>query len=157
MQYRMKTHMLETAEINKVLAQAAVGSLATVNEDGTPYVVPVHFVHYQDAIYFHGLPKGQKISNLSANPEVCLAVYDMEKLLLDDEGKPCDTNTKYKSVVWRGKASLVDDMELKNAVLREIVKKYTPHLIDKPIPENMAAGTAVVVIQAEAVSGKYYE
>ncbi|MBO0533034.1 pyridoxamine 5'-phosphate oxidase family protein, partial [Clostridium botulinum] len=42
-------------------------------------------------------------------------------------------------------------------VLQKIVEKYTPHLTDAPLPENMVRGTAVIRISIAELTGKYYE
>jgi nitroimidazol reductase NimA-like FMN-containing flavoprotein (pyridoxamine 5'-phosphate oxidase superfamily) len=153
----MKTHPLTKEKVDKLLSSTATGSLATLNNDGSPYVIPVHFLYYNDAIYIHGLPKGQKIDNIKADPRISMTVYEMDSILLDPNEKPCDTNTKYESVVVSGKAILVDDLEHKKEVLVGIVKKYTPHLAQKELPDNMVKGTAVIKIEMQALTGKYYE
>ncbi|CFX82147.1 Pyridoxamine 5'-phosphate oxidase-related [Syntrophomonas zehnderi OL-4] len=156
MQHRMKTHPLTEQQINHLLQRAPVGSLATLNPDGTPYSTPIHFVYYGGAIFFHGLPRGQKLDNIVRSSSVCLSVYEMDKLLLDPKGRPCDTNTKYESVIISGTAKLVDDIEEKRNVLKKIVEKYTPHLADQEIPNNITNGTAVIRIDVTDLTGKYY-
>lgn len=79
MQHRMKTHQLDRQQIDSLLDRAEVASLATINADGTPYVAPVHFLYQEGAVYVHGLPAGQKIDNIKANPAVCLTVCKMEQ------------------------------------------------------------------------------
>ncbi|MHB7981024.1 pyridoxamine 5'-phosphate oxidase family protein [Clostridium sporogenes] len=157
MQYRMKTHPLSEEGLNDLLSRVQTGSLATLNADGTPYNTPVHFVHINECIYVHGLPKGQKIDNIIRDSKVGFTVYDMQELLLDANGKPCDTNTKYESAIATGSAALVEDMGEKKMVLQKIVEKYTPHLMDAPLPENMVRGTAVIRISIAELTGKYYE
>lgn len=157
MQHRMKTHPLTKEKIDKLLSSTSTGSLATLNNDGSPYVTPVHFLYFNEALYIHGLPKGQKIDNIVADSRVSMTVYEMESLLLDPNEEPCETNTKYESVIVSGKATLVDDKEHKKEVLAEIVKKYTPHLTQKEIPDNMVKSTAVIKIEMQNVTGKYYE
>ena len=157
MQHRMKTHMLTQDEIDKLLFRAATCSLATLNEDGTPYVTPMHHVYYNGCIYIHGLPRGKKIDNIKSDSRVSMTIYEMDGLLLDPAGKPCDTNTKYQSAIISGKATLVDDIEYKRKVLAEIVKKYTPHLTGNALPENMVKGTAVIQIEILDITGKYYD
>lgn len=156
MQHRMKTHQLDRQQIDSLLDRAEVASLATINADGTPYVTPVHFLYQEGAVYVHGLPAGQKIGNIKANPAVCLTVYEMKGLLLDSAGNPCDTNTSYQSVIIQGTASLLTDVGDKKTVLEGLVKKYTPSLSDRALSENMIKGTAVLKIQADATTGKYY-
>ena len=103
MQYRMKTHQLPQSEVHALLNRSLTGSLSTIDSDGAPYSVPIHFVFLDGAIYFHGLPAGQKLDNLKADPRVCFSVYEMRAFLLDPDGKPCDTNTAYvSSVQWCG-------------------------------------------------------
>lgn len=157
MQHRMRTHMLSKDKIEELLTRTATASIATLNEDGTPYVTPMHYVYHKGFIYMHGLPKGKKIDNIQANPRICMTVYEMEGLLLDPEEKVCDTNTKYQSVILSGRAALVTDIDCKREALREIVKKYTPHLSEKNLPENMVRGTAVIQVEILEVTGKYYD
>ncbi len=156
MQYRMKTHPLSNDKINFLLQRAKTCSLATLNADGTPYCTPIHFVHYKGYIYFHGLPKGKKLENIARDPRVGVTIYEMDGLLLDPDKKPCDTNTKYESVIISGIAEVLEDIDEKKVILEEVINKYTPDLTKK-IPNDMANSTAVVRIEIKGISGKYYE
>ncbi len=156
MQHRMKTHPLTQQQIHQLLTQAQVGCLATLNQGGSPYVTPVHFVFDGECVYVHGLPKGQRLDNLRADPRVSMTVFHMEGLLLDPEGKPCDTNTQYQSVILSGRAVLLEDIQEKERVLSQFVAKYTPHLVQNPLPAAMVRGTAVTQITVEDITGKYY-
>lgn len=157
MQHRMKTHPLTKEQIDTLLSKTATGSLATLNEDGTPYVTPVHYLYYKGALYIHGLPQGQKVGNIRANPSVSMTVYEMDSLLLPSNEEPCDTNTKYQSVIVSGKAAFVEAADKKEEILLGIVKKYTPQLSHRTIPENMVKGTAVIEVEIEQITGKYYD
>ena len=75
---------------------------------------------------------------------------------MDKDGKPCDTNTAYASVVIQGKAQVVEDLNEKKAALSAIILKYTPHLAEKEIPFNMLKGTAVIKLSVCQITGKYY-
>lgn len=156
MQHRMKSNPLTAEQVDQLLSRALTGSLATLNSDGSPYVAPVHFISYNGSIYFHGLPKGQKIDNINADPRVSMTIYEMDGLLLDPDGKPCDTNTRYQSIILAGTASLIDDAETKRSILTEIVKKFTPQFAANALPDNMVKGTAVVEIRVTSITGKYY-
>ncbi len=157
MQHRMKTHMMTKEKIEDLLNRTATCSIATLNTDGTPYVTPMHHIYHNGFIYMHGLPKGTKVDNIKANPRVSITAYEMDSLLLDPSGKACDTNTKYESVILSGMATLVTDVDCKQEVLMEIVKKYTPHLSDTILLENMVRGTAVIQVQILDMTGKYYD
>lgn len=157
MQYRMKTHQLSEKQIEEILKKEQVGTLATINEDGTPYATPVHFVFENGRLYMHGLPSGQKIENIRRNGSVSFMAYHMNGLLLDENEIPCDTNTAYQSVIVSGNASLLVDLNAKKSVLESIVAKYTPQLLDKALPEKMVKGTAVIIVDITSISGKYWE
>ena len=157
MQNRMKNHILEDNQVKKLLNETEIGSLAMLNKDGSPYVIPVHFVYMDKRIYIHGLPKGRKIDNINNDRRVSLCVYKMIGLLLDEDEDPCDTNTEYESVVVMGNATIIKDLKVKEKALNEVVKKYTPHLAHKEIPLNMLKGTAVIELEISEITGKYYK
>lgn len=156
MQGRMKQHPLSKSEINEVLQHEQVGRIATHNENGYPYVVPVHYVVYEEKIYIHGLIKGQKISNLIRNNKVGFEVDEMGAIMPDYEN-PCDTNTAYRSVIILGTAKMIDDRELKENILHAVVKKYTPQLAHLSFPEKMMKATGIIEIDPVEITGKYYK
>jgi len=156
MQNRMKTHQLEETEINSLLAAESVGRLATVNADGTPYITPVHYVYFNQKIYIHGLIRGQKMDNITANPNVCFEIDQFEKLIFPEDKSPCDVNTQYKSVIITGNARIVEDEKLKADALNLIVEKYTPNLSGTPFGNSIKA-TNVIEIEVKEMTGKYYQ
>lgn len=155
MQNRMKNHQLNNEQIEEILIKSPVGNMATINKDGFPYVLPMHFAYYDAKIYLHGLPKGKKIDNILANEKVSFGIYDMKGLILDKE--PCDTNTVYESIVITGTAKLVADPLLKQKALNKIVEKYTPNFTGSKLPDNMIHGAAVIEISIIRCTGKYYK
>ena len=61
MRHRTKTHLLTQEQIEELSLRAEVGRLGTFSQDGFPYVLPMHFVYFDNKIYLHGLAKGKKI------------------------------------------------------------------------------------------------
>lgn len=155
MQGRMKQHQLSEAEIMEVLSKSEVGRIATNSPDGFPYVVPVHYIYWNDQIYIHGLIKGQKISNLKLDSRVGFEVDEMGNIM-PDETIVCDTNTEFRSVIIQGNASMIEDVKLKKEVLKKIVEKYTPQLMHLEFPANMFRATGVIEITPLQITGKYY-
>lgn len=156
MQGRMKQHQLLKEEIEDVLEKAEVGRIATQNDNGYPYIVPVHFIVYRKRIYIHGLLKGQKISNLTKNKKVGFEVDEMGAVIPGDIN-PCSTNTTFRSVIMLGDAKMIDDKVVKEKVLRAIVEKYTPQLSHLDFPEKMMQATSIIEIEPIEVTGKYYK
>lgn len=155
MQGRMKQHQLSKEEIDDVLKNGQVGRIATHNENGYPYVVPVHYIICNGRIYIHGLIKGQKISNLTANDKVGFEVDEMGSIIPDAEN-PCDTNTAFRSVIILGTAKVVEDVAMKEKILHAVVEKYTPQLSHLNFPEKMMKATGIIEIEPVEITGKYY-
>ncbi|HZF61020.1 MAG TPA: pyridoxamine 5'-phosphate oxidase family protein [Desulfovibrio sp.] len=154
MQLRMKEHPLTTEQMDSLLDAVQVGHLATLGENGFPYVTPVHFVRMNGRIYFHGLAAGQKLKNLRADSRVCFEVEGPHSFIQADT--PCDTNTAYQSVIITGNAAVVEDRDVKIAALDVVVAKHTPQHAGTAYPENMLKMTAVVEITIHEITGKYY-
>lgn len=157
MENRMKNHPLGPEELEALLIRESTGTLSTIGADGYPYGTPVHYVYHKGRLYIHGLPKGQKITNLKNNDKVCFSVFEEKGLLLDKDEKPCDTNTIFESVIITGQATILGDLSLKRTVLEKIVEKYTPHIMVRQLPEAMVKGTGVIEIVPEDITGKFYE
>ena len=156
MQGRMKQHQLSTEEIKDLLTTTEVGRIATLNSNGFPYVVPVHYVLLENKIYIHGLIKGLKISNLLANEKVGFEIDEMGEII-PDNAQVCDTNTAFKSVIILGTAKMVEDVANKHKVLDAIVAKYTPQLSHLEYPEKMIRATGIIEITPQETTGKYYK
>jgi len=158
MQKRMKDHQLSQEEIAFLLENAASGVLGTSDADGYPYCVPVHFVYLNNKIYIHGLSAGEKIGNIRRDQRAGFMVYRMGELLYSADAKsPCSVNTGYQSVVVKGTAVLVEEIQRKRDVLQAIVEKYTPDLAALSIPENAVMQTSVIEITPQICTGKYYQ
>ncbi len=153
----MKTHQLTQEQIESLLQELEIGTLALINEDGSPYAVPMHFVWYEGAFYFHGLKAGKKINNIKNNPKACFNTYRMGEFQLPESCLPCDTNTTYQSVTASGTISLIDDLDCKRRVLNAIVDKFTPSFSGTVLPGNMVRGTAVIELKPTEITGKYWE
>lgn len=151
----MNQHQLNNVEIENLLQNEQVGRIGTLNANGFPYVVPVHFVYSDRRIYIHGLTKGHKIDNIKQNSKVCFEVDHMSGLILNDN--PCGVNTAYESVVITGEARLIDWSKDKETILKKIVDKYTPDLSGKELPMRAVNTTSIIEITVVECTGKFFK
>jgi nitroimidazol reductase NimA-like FMN-containing flavoprotein (pyridoxamine 5'-phosphate oxidase superfamily) len=142
-------------ERDRSFAEAAVDKclyavLATVNDDGSPYCVPLSIVRDGEWIYFHCAPGGHKIDNLKNRNRVCLSCVGHA------EEPPDHFTVVYESAVVFGRAEeVLADGEKVRALLL---------LCERHTPANMAAfegemareyqAAAVWKIHIEEISGK---
>jgi nitroimidazol reductase NimA-like FMN-containing flavoprotein (pyridoxamine 5'-phosphate oxidase superfamily) len=98
--------------------------LATVNGDGSPYCVPICAVRDEWHIYFHCAKEGQKITNIKANPKVCLT-YVGGAAVIEKE-----FTVAYESAVVCGVAEEVTADQEKIRALRILCQKLAPGGMD---------------------------
>ncbi len=157
MQRRMEEFTMTDDAVNALLEKSKVGRISTIGADGYPYTVAVHFVTLDGRLYFHGLGQGEKLDNIKNNSKVCFEVDEYIRLMADDLKAPCNADAEYESIVIRGDAVVLDDFELKKKVLTEIIRKFTPHLENMPVPDERIKGTAVMQLTPIRITGKYHK
>lgn len=136
-----------------VLDEAPFITVATVDEDGFPYAVPLSFVRKNDTLYVHAASEGgHKLDNFRRDNRVCAtAVIGVEAFFADD-----DFSTSYQSAVVFGSMREVTTVsEFKHALV-SLCMKYVPaakHGIGKAM-ELSSARTAVWAIDMDNLTGK---
>jgi uncharacterized protein len=139
--------------VAELLNSSHVGRLGTVGPDGYPMVKPLNFVYSGNTIYFHSALEGEKIDHIRKDARVCFEV-DLPVAYARSGESPCDTDYLYRSVIIRGRASLVEAEKEKAVVLRMLVEKYEPARDVAEFPQSKIAITAVVRIDIETMTGK---
>jgi nitroimidazol reductase NimA-like FMN-containing flavoprotein (pyridoxamine 5'-phosphate oxidase superfamily) len=70
----MQVRDVDVAAARRMFGGLPVASVATVNEDGSPHVVPLWFVWLDEAVYVSARRPGRTWSNASAEPRVALTI-----------------------------------------------------------------------------------
>lgn len=169
---RRKDRQMDKEFAYAIMDKAEFGTLATINEDGSPYCIPVSFVRLQDKVYFHSAKQGLKIDNILRTSRVCMSFVGdvkvpnpdsetvMEELLKSpDQLKEVASSkftTYYESAVIFGSASIIEDKEEKILGLRLLCEKYNPWNMPyfKSAIESSIKLTDVIRIDIEHITGK---
>ncbi len=143
-----------------ILQKCTVGRMATIDEDGYPYIVPLNYVYWQGKIYFHCAHEGEKVANISRDNRVCFEV-DIPLSYLDtgffpENTVPAGVTQFYHSVIIRGKATIVNDLQEKIDALNALVVAHEPGVKIKKITSELPAvkGCKVIAISVESMTGK---
>ena len=146
---RRTDRAIPDSDAKEILQAGEYGVLSTVSEDGQPYGVPVSYSYVGDVIYFHCVPDGHKLENLSGNNRASFCVVGKTQVLPDKFA------TNYESVIVFGQAFEVTDAE-KQTGLVKILKKYSPGFIDKGLRyiEGDGDKARVYKIVIESMTGK---
>lgn len=123
---RREFAVTDPEQILGILNQSKVLHLGLV-DDGMPYIVPMNYGYTMEngklTIYLHGAAKGYKLDVIRKNPVCC---FEMECSVEPFEGKiACQYGVSYYSLMGRGKAVIVDDVEEKMKALTLLMKTQT--------------------------------
>ena len=138
-------HILDTAKVLHL-------GLAVDNE---PYVVPMNYGYTEEegklVLYLHSALKGKKLDMMRANPNV---FFEIECDRMPFEGKlPCQYGLVYSSIMGRGKARIVEDVEEKMKAMSVLMKTQTGK--DFTFNEQLVSIVAVIRIDVEEYTAKH--
>lgn len=68
-----------TDEARAILAENILGTLATVNDDGSAWATPLHVVYDDAAVYWFSTEDKQHSCNIARDPRVSLAVFSRDE------------------------------------------------------------------------------
>lgn len=123
---RRERQITDIGEIIKILDKSKVAHVGMIDGD-EPYVVPMNYGYIMDGekltLYLHGATQGRKLDVMRANPKVFFeAVCDVVPF----EGDvACKYGVTYASIMGRGTAELVEDVEEKKLGLSVLMKTQT--------------------------------
>ena len=111
-----------TDEGRVILNDNLVGAIATVNEDGLPWVSPVHIVADETAVYWFSKDTTQHSLNIARDPHVSLTLFSP------------DLSRGPKGVYINGKVTKlgVDDTTKAKKLLEAKIGFLPPNFIELP-------------------------
>ena len=150
---RRELEITDIEKIRHILDKSLVTHVGMVDGD-EPYVVPMNFGYIMDGdkltIYLHGAKKGRKIDVLRANPKV---FFEMECDLQPFEGDvACRYGMAYSSLMGKGNAVIVEDVEEKKLALRAVMKTQTGR--DFTFEDKMVSFVNIIRIDVTAYTAK---
>ncbi|MBL0387346.1 pyridoxamine 5'-phosphate oxidase family protein [Tumebacillus sp. ITR2] len=154
----------EQAEIQEFLQEVSYGHLGLIGEDGWPHIVALNFVYHEGHFYFHGSKIGEKIRLLNSDPRVTFNVtkeYSIIPSYFSDPTLACPATAFFKSVLARGHAVIVEDLEEKARAFTAFMQKLQPEGGYDPIdPANdeyrkNLNGVALIRLDVEDLTAKF--
>ena len=123
---RRERQVTDLNEIKELLDKCMILHLGLVDGD-EPYVVPMNYGYTMEddklTIYLHGATAGKKLDLIRTNPKV---FFEMDCDVSPFEGKvACQYGTTYASVMGRGRAEILEDVEEKKKGLSVLMKTQT--------------------------------
>ena len=151
---KRERQVTDPVEIRRILDTAKVLHLGLA-VDNEPYVVPMNYGYTDEegklVLYLHSALKGKKLDMMGSNPNV---FFELECDRMPFEGKlPCQYGMVYSSVMGRGKARIVEDVEEKMKALSILMKTQTGK--DFTFNAQLVSIVAVIRIDVEEYTAKH--
>ena len=143
-----KNQILRILDTAKVLHLG----LAVNNE---PYVVPMNYGYTEEdgklVLYLHSALQGKKLDMIRENPRV---FFELECDQAPFEGeKPCQYGLVYSSVMGRGTAGIVEDVEEKKKAMAILMKTQTQK--EFSFDDKLVSIVAVIRIDVAEYTAKH--
>ncbi len=150
---RRERQVTDINEIINILNKSKVLHLGLVDGD-EPYVVPMNygyeFIDDTLVMYLHGARRGRKLDLIRANPKV---FYELDCDIVPFEGEvACKYGITYSSVMGRGEAYIVDDVEEKKHALSVLMKTQTEK--DFVFDDKLVSVVSVIKIVTKEYTAK---
>ncbi|MBE6979757.1 MAG: pyridoxamine 5'-phosphate oxidase family protein [Ruminococcaceae bacterium] len=120
-----------------------------------PYVVPMNYGYTMEegrlTFYLHGALRGKKLDMIRANNRVFVEL-DCNRVPFEGD-KPCQYGLGYSSVMGRGTATVVDDVEEKMKALTVLMKTQTGK--DFTFNEQLVSIVSVIRIDVAEFTAKH--
>lgn len=151
-------------ELEAFLKEMTFGFMASIRPDGTPGITPLNFVYHKGNLYFHGSRAGEKMKSIAASGEVSFCVakeYALIPSYFSDPLLACPATAYFKSVLLRGTAAPLDNLEEKAEALEAMMAKLQPDggykTISAEDPDYIPRlkGVAVVKLTVSSLSAKF--
>ena len=145
---RQDRRVTDIEEIKGILNSTRIIHLGMMDGD-SPYVVPLHFGYeFIDAmlyIYVHGNHEGKKFDLIKANSHVFIEIDGSDEALVSGGDTPCAYSSVYSSVMGRGEATYLENIDEKSHGLQVLMKHQTGR--ELTFTESMVNSVGVVQIK----------
>ena len=151
---KRERQVTDLVEIRRILDTGKVLHLGlAVNDE--PYVVPMNYGYTMEdgklVLYLHCAHQGKKLDMIRANSRVFFEI-DCDHKPFEGE-KPCQYGLVYSSVMGRGTASIVEDVEEKKQAMTILMKTQTGK--DFTFEDRLVSIVTVVRIDVAEYTAKH--
>jgi nitroimidazol reductase NimA-like FMN-containing flavoprotein (pyridoxamine 5'-phosphate oxidase superfamily) len=131
-QVRRMDKLMSEGATREMLSRAQSGRLATIGQDGWPYIVPLLYVCMDNEIWVHNTSaRGHLRSSVDHEARVCFEVDEPGEVFAYGRFE-CDTSVEYRSVVAFGRIRIIDERKQKEAFFDALMKKYADGDLGRP-------------------------
>jgi len=146
---RRKSLKLKINETHEIIEKGEYGVLSMAAPGQGVYGVPLNYVYWNGAIYFHCATEGHKLNNLALDNRVSFCIVGSSQVV------PAKITTVYESAIINGTTVEVHGQEKYDALV-ELLKKFARDYLEEGI-KGLEKGTdkmVVIKIRVSEMTGK---
>lgn len=151
---KRERQVTDPVQIRAILDKAKVLHLGLA-VDNEPYVVPLNYGYtYENeklVIFLHSALRGKKLDMIRQNPRVFFEI-DCDQQSFEGD-KPCQYGMVYSSIMGKGIARMVEDVEEKKQAMMALMKTQTGK--DFTFQDQWVSIVAVIRIDVEDYTAKH--
>ena len=151
---KRERQVTDPGQIRHILDTAKVLHLGLC-VDNEPYVVPMNYGYTEEngklVVYLHSAVRGKKLDMIRANPKVFFSIDCDRQPFTGD--LPCQYGLVYSSIMGKGKARIVEDVEEKKQAMAILMKTQTGK--DFAFADRLVSMVAVIRIDVEEYTAKH--
>ncbi len=153
---RKEREVTDRAELISILSACKICRIALKDEQGL-YIVPLNFGYeFQEdqlILYFHSAKSGRKLSAIQKDDQVAFEMDGQHRLIEADQA--CAYGFAFDSIIGKGSALIVSDLQEKKDGLRILMKHQTGK--DFSFDDKEAAAVTVWKIVVSDYTGKRHQ
>ena len=151
---KRERQIIDPDQIRDILDRGKVLHLGLCAND-EPYVVPMNYGYTMEngklIVYLHSAVRGKKLDMIAANPKVFFAI-DCDIVPFDGV-LPCQYGVTYSSVMGKGIARIVEDVEEKKKAMSVLMKTQTGK--DFSFEDRLVSIVSVIRIDVSEYTAKH--
>ena len=147
---RKQNEITDKGIIENILSRSEVCRIAMMDGD-KPYIVPLNYGYYDNAIYFHSAPLGKKIDLLKINNKVCFEIEYSAEIIKQEIS--CDWGARFRSVIGYGTIDFITDFEQKKAGL-DIIMSHYGKKDNNVFQDNQVESVMILKLNIDEITGK---
>ena len=149
------TFITDQQEIESIIKGCEHCMVGMIEEDGSPYVIPMNFGYIDGTIILHSGPHGKHLNLLARDNRVCVTFCtDNNQLMFQHPDVACSYSMASKSVICKGRIEFVEDLEEKDRYIKQFMKQYTDREFKISIPA--IRNVKVWLLRPETITAKAF-
>jgi uncharacterized protein len=148
------SYIPDEKEMESIISQCNICFVGLVEEDGSPYVIPMNFGYSNREIVLHSGPHGKHLGLLALDNRICVTFCSGHKLVYQHPDVACSYSMTSKSVLCKGRVEFVEDLTVKEELMNCLMSNYT----DRPFKYSTPALKNVKIwrVKVDEMTGKSF-